>query len=161
MSNAHEKKHWGKNLRSNKSIWHWLGQTDRGSMTVVGAALVMACALLIVAVVMGANVLLNHARAQSAADMAAIAGAQALREGQDACSAVHRVLQANAADLQSCEVIADDVLVIAARDVILPFLQHTSARARAGPMPCGQSQEITPSAARLRGICFATTNGMW
>ncbi|EFA22259.1 Rv3654c family TadE-like protein [Bifidobacterium gallicum] len=116
----------------------WLNGSDEGSMTVVGAALVMLCALLIIAVLLGADVLLNRAKAQSAADMAALAGAQAYRNGNaDACALAQRTVLGNDATFVSCRVDGDDVRVEAARDVMLPVLGQVNARSRAGPVPCG------------------------
>ena len=78
-----------------------------------------------------------HRRAQSAADLAALAGAVALQRGEDACSGAADVARGNDAELLACEVLDEDVRVTVR--VPSPELAgHTwevQGRARAGPDP--------------------------
>ena len=52
-----------------------------------------------------------HRRAQSAADLAALAGAVARQRGEDACTGAADVARRNGAELVVCEVLDDDVRV--------------------------------------------------
>jgi secretion/DNA translocation related TadE-like protein len=76
-----------------------------------------------------------HRVAQSAADLAALAGAQAQERGQDGCAAATLVAGANGATVDSCVVDGFDVRL----QVTVPgprwLGQHhdLSAEARAGP----------------------------
>jgi len=76
-----------------------------------------------------------HRRAQSAADLSALAGAVARQRGEDACSGAADVARGNEAELLACEVLGDDVRVTVR--VPSPALAgHTwemIGRARAGP----------------------------
>jgi secretion/DNA translocation related TadE-like protein len=78
-----------------------------------------------------------HRRAQSAADLAALAGAVAQQRGDDACSGAADVARGNEAELLACEVLGEDVRVTVR--VSSPELAgHTwevQGRARAGPDP--------------------------
>lgn len=78
-----------------------------------------------------------HRQAQSAADLAALAGAGALVRGDDACLAAHRVAQRNRASLTACRVSGTDVVVgVHVRTRGLAGRAHElEARARAGPGP--------------------------
>lgn len=98
-----------------------------GVLLVIG----LACVLVV-------GVITTHRRAQTAADLAALAGAQARQRGDDACAAATRVAGANGARLGSCRLAGHDVLVavvvaapVVGTDVELP------ARARAGPLGLG------------------------
>lgn len=95
-----------------------------GVLLLVGAALGVAQALVV-----------DHRRAQAAADLAALAGASAGRWGLDACDAVRRVATANAAELTSCTVVAGvvDVVVRVAGPRWLGQTSDLTAQARAGP----------------------------
>ena len=76
-----------------------------------------------------------HRRAQSAADLAALAGAVARQRGDDACGGAADMAGGNGAELVTCELLGDDVRVTVR--VPSPELAgHTwevLARARAGP----------------------------
>ena len=75
---------------------------ERGAATVLVVA-VLGLLLLVGAAlgVVGAMVK-AHRVAQAAADLAALAGASALADGQDACAAATRVATANGATVVSC-----------------------------------------------------------
>lgn len=99
----------------------------------------LASVLLLVACGAAAVGGLLHARrvAASAADLAALAGAVAHRDGADGCAAAGRVVAANGAALRDCAVLGDDVLVTAT----VPGPEWAGpdvelhATARAGPAP--------------------------
>jgi secretion/DNA translocation related TadE-like protein len=61
----------------------------------------------------GEAMVVAHRRAQSAADLAALAGAEAVQQRRDACGAAARVAAANGAVLTSCSVEVRDVVVTA------------------------------------------------
>jgi secretion/DNA translocation related TadE-like protein len=77
----------------------------------------------------------SHRSAQSAADLAALAGAAARQRGEDGCAVAAELARANAAELVTCSVLGDDVLV--RLEVTGPrWLGQTAdltAQARAGP----------------------------
>jgi secretion/DNA translocation related TadE-like protein len=76
-----------------------------------------------------------HRGAQSAADLAALAGAQAQARGGDACAAASTVATANGATVDSCTVDGFDVLlqVTVTGPHWLGQRHDLSAQARAGP----------------------------
>jgi secretion/DNA translocation related TadE-like protein len=84
---------------------------DRGAATVLavaclGVILLVGAALGVVAAMVHA-----HRQAQSAADLAALAGATAAGRGADACAAAARVAGANGGTLTDCAAGPDDVRV--------------------------------------------------
>ena len=108
---------------------------ERGAATVVvtaclGVVLLVGCALAVVAAMVSA-----HRAAQAAADLAALAGATAARDGGDPCSAASAIAADNGARLTSCAVAGREVTV----EVVVPgprWLGQThdlAAAARAGP----------------------------
>ena len=106
---------------------------DDGSATVLVVA--MAGVLMFVMVGLSAvgGLVTAQRRAQSAADLAALAGAAAVEA--DACAAALRVARANAASLDGCAVTGRDVRVTVS--VAGPRLvgrdPRITAEARAGP----------------------------
>jgi secretion/DNA translocation related TadE-like protein len=106
-----------------------------------GAASLLVVAMLAVLLLVGAALgvvgamVRAHRIAQSAADLAALAGAADLQDGADACSAASRIADANHAGLVSCLVEGEEVVVEVTvggprwlgQEAVL------SARARAGP----------------------------
>ncbi len=112
--------------------------TDRGEQ---GAGTVLAVSMigLIVSVTVGTagavGVVAGHRRAQSAADLSALAGATTLQNGGEACARADVIAGRNGADLQRCQVNGTEVVVVVARRVRLPGLpMELRARARAGPV---------------------------
>ncbi|MDK7742014.1 MULTISPECIES: Rv3654c family TadE-like protein [Helcobacillus] len=91
--------------------------------------------LLLALVVMLGQVHIAHARAQGAADLAALSGADAAAVGADGCSTAAMIAHANGADVLSCSSDGQDVVI----EVRLPAGRIGSARAiaRAGPAPTG------------------------
>jgi secretion/DNA translocation related TadE-like protein len=107
----------------------------------LGAGSVLAVAMmgLLVTVTVAAaglvGVVATHRIAQSAADLAALAGASALQDGADACDRAAAVAERNRATLTGCEVSGWDVAVVVTADTArLPGgMLDLSARGRAGP----------------------------
>ena len=111
------------------------GTGERGSVTlfalaVLGLLILVGAALGVVAAMLHA-----HRVAQSAADLAALAGAQALVQGGDPCPAAQTVAVANGAHLDRCTVGGADVRlqVTVAGPRWLGQRHDLVALARAGP----------------------------
>lgn len=108
---------------------------DRGNATVLaaigGAALL---AVLIVALQIGGAVIARH-RAESAADLAVLAGAADLLSGNGSgCDTAGSVAAANGATMVSCAPDGDDLLVAVSLPIRWgPVDAAAGARARAGP----------------------------
>ena len=107
-----------------------------------GVATVYAClGIVVLLAVTGLGlhlgaVALARQRAETGADLAALAGASKVLLGPDvACAAVVRVAVANGVEVQSCSVVGTDVLVVVrARAGSGPFGGTATGRARAGPV---------------------------
>ena len=106
-----------------------------------GAGTLLAAAMmgLLVTVTVGASgavaVVASHRRAQTAADLAALAGAAALQEGGDACQRAGGIARRNGADLRDCQVDGWDVSVVVTAPLSLPGASmNLEARGRAGPV---------------------------
>lgn len=108
---------------------------ERGSATLL--VVVAVAVLLMVGSAMTVVVALvaDHRRAQAAADLAALAGAQALARGRDGCARATGVAEANGARLLTCTATGREVEVRV--EVTGPrwLGQSTdlTARSRAGP----------------------------
>lgn len=88
---------------------------DRGAATVVAVALLGLLVLVAYALSVVAAIFAGHRTAQSAADLAALAGAEAAGPGGDEpCAAALAVAQANGARLKRCVVEGRGVLVTVA-----------------------------------------------
>ncbi len=106
-----------------------------------GAAVALSVGLVgvLLAVALGAAVAASlvdgHRRAQASADLAALAGAQALQRGEDGCPAAERIAVRNRTRLVSCDVAGAELTVVVAVDPgkQLPGIGPLPARARAGP----------------------------
>ncbi|WP_435771285.1 Rv3654c family TadE-like protein [Nocardioides sp. SYSU DS0651] len=110
---------------------------ERGAATVLVVAL--AGVLLLVGAAAGvvAAIMVAHRQAQSAADLAALAGATALSDRTgDPCAAAGDVAAANGASLDSCAVDGEDVLVsvVVRGPRWLGQDDDLVGRARAGPV---------------------------
>jgi secretion/DNA translocation related TadE-like protein len=97
--------------------------------------IVVLLAITGLAVQLGAGALARQ-RAETGADLAALAGAAKVLQGPDTvCASVVRVAVANGADVQSCSVVGTDVLVtVTARAGTGLFAGIGTGRARAGPV---------------------------
>jgi secretion/DNA translocation related TadE-like protein len=108
---------------------------ERGSATLFAVALIGL--LLLVGAALGVVGAMIHAHrvAQSAADLAALAGAEARGSGRDPCAASAAIAQANGASLDSCAVEGFEVRLQVTVTGPRWLGQHhdLSAQARAGP----------------------------
>ena len=108
---------------------------ERGAATVLAIAFLGV--LVLVAAALGVVGAMVHAHrvAQSAADLAALAGAEAVGDGDDPCTAAARIAGANGADLTACRVEVRDVRVevTVAGPRWLGQTHDLVAEARAGP----------------------------
>ncbi|CUR60557.1 conserved exported hypothetical protein [metagenome] len=84
---------------------------QRGAATVLALALAAVLMLVGLAGAWVAGVIVSHRRAQSAADLSALAGAQAAQHGSDACSAARATAASNHASLFWCDSSGADVQV--------------------------------------------------
>jgi secretion/DNA translocation related TadE-like protein len=115
--------------RRRRSPW------ERGSATLFAVAVVGLLVLVGAALGVAGAMVHAHRVAQSAADLAALAGAQAGQRGEAPCAAAATVAAANTATVESCEVDGFDVLL----EVTVPGphwlgqRHDLSAQARAGP----------------------------
>jgi secretion/DNA translocation related TadE-like protein len=109
---------------------------DRGVATVYTClGIVALLAITGLAAHLGAATLARQ-RAETGADLAALAGAAKVLQGPDVvCSNVVRVAVANGVQVQTCSVVGTEVLVtVTARAGTGPFGGTASGRARAGPV---------------------------
>ena len=110
---------------------------EAGVVTLWGVAMIGLLALVAVVAFALVGVVAGHRRAQAAADLAALAGAQALRDGGDACASAARLAARNDGELPRCGV--DQWSVEVAVLVRVPGLfgrEHVlRGRAVAGPGP--------------------------
>lgn len=106
------------------------GSASAGAVAWIGVitALAIAC-MLAVAVVT------THRRSQAAADLAALAGAQAAQRGEDGCRAAAINAERNRARIRDCVPIGADLLVtvVAVPPEVFGRALQVPARARAGP----------------------------
>lgn len=115
-----------------------LTRADRGSGTMAGVALIIVVGVLLAATASAGNLLLCQTRAQSAADLAAISAAVAVRNGTaDSCAVARSIAVANGASLDSCVTDVEDVQVSVSVSTQVPFAPYVSRSARAGPVSCG------------------------
>lgn len=113
-------------------------------MTVMVAGMATVVVLLSIAAVVIAASMLASTRARSAADSAALAGAQELVTGSatSACSAAERLARANHATLDDCRVDGDEVAVTTS---VRPSVGSglAVARSRAGPAPAAPTETLS------------------
>ena len=119
--------------------WHRAGRPGRVRDD-VGAGTVLAVAMmgLLVTVTLTCGgvvaVVAAHRQAQSAADLAALAGAAALQDGGDPCQHAGQIASRNGAHLTRCQVDGWDVAVVVSGAAHLPGGSvDLKARGRAGP----------------------------
>ena len=108
---------------------------ERGVATVLVVAVAGLLLVIGLAVVGVTAVVVAHREAQAAADLAALAGAQAAVRGNDGCAAAEAVARANRARLTGCAVLGSDVRVQVSRSARPGFglSFDLAASARAGP----------------------------
>lgn len=112
-------------------------EVERGSAGLWAVAFAMVVVTVTVGVLVWSGALVARQRAQSAADLAALAAARHAGRGADACAAAERVVRASGGNLIRCaEGVAADVLVEVEVDVPAASglgMPPARARARAGP----------------------------
>ncbi len=110
---------------------------ERGTATVVAVSLASVLVLVTSAVGWVIGLVSDHRAAQSAADLAALAGAGALQHAKPPCAAAAEVAQANGATLADCRAAGRDVWVtVRVVSVSLGGLApDVTGRAHAGPGP--------------------------
>ena len=108
---------------------------QRGAASLLIVALLSLLLLVGAALGVVAAMVWAHRTAQSAADLAALAGAAGLQQGEGACAAASRIAGANDARVASC-VVEGEVVVVGVKVPGPRWLGQgadLSARARAGP----------------------------
>ena len=117
-------------------LWQWR-MDDRGGATMFAAGLMLLLTLALSSGLVALEVIGVHRAAKNAADLAALAGAGRVQEGESACDAANEVAARNHATLTSCAQRGQEVLVrvMVASTSMLPV--EMSARARAGPVTPG------------------------
>lgn len=99
---------------------------DDGSATITATGIITSVvSLAVVVAALGAQVADSHS-ARVAADLAAVAGADALYRGHDGCAWAEKTAVFNHAELTSCGLDTGDVIVEVQ-------VRKSSAKARAGP----------------------------
>lgn len=107
---------------------------DRGVGSVLGIAMMGVLVSVTLAVGCGDSVVAAHRSAQAAADLAALAAAGALQDGDDPCASAADIAGENRADLRDCRVDGWNVSVVVVSEARLPVGRvELPARARAGP----------------------------
>ena len=107
------------------------GSSSLLMIAIVGVVLVLTASALVLA---SAVVASNQAR--TAADLGALSGATALRDGasrQQACAVAGRVVHANRSVLQSCSSLDGSTLIVVAERWSALWPAPALARSRAGP----------------------------
>lgn len=111
------------------------GRPERGSMTVVAAAVVGVVVTIAVAALWLLSATLATHRARSAADLAALAGATAAQErapAADPCRSARVVAAANGATVLACAVAADRVVSVRVSVELGAAIPGVPGRADAG-----------------------------
>jgi secretion/DNA translocation related TadE-like protein len=107
---------------------------EAGAGTVVAVAMMGVLVTVAVAATGVVGVVAGHRRAQSAADLAALAGAGAVQDGDDPCQQAGAIARRNGVTLRGCEVDGWNVAVSVAATVRLAGTpMELEARGRAGP----------------------------
>ena len=108
---------------------------EDGAGTVLAAAMMGLLVTVTVATSGVVGIVAAHRRAQSAADLAALAGAATLQDGGDPCLRASAIARRNGASLKACQVDGWDVVVRVSSTVRLPGdSMELDARGRAGPV---------------------------
>lgn len=112
-------------------------QPEKGSGTVLALVLAFAVMALLAGVLLLAQAGVMASRAASAADLAALAAADAARgiSSGEPCAVAASVVEQHGATLTACEVVGGEVAEVAT-ELERPFLLGVATgRARAGPPP--------------------------
>jgi secretion/DNA translocation related TadE-like protein len=112
----------------------WRSPED-GAGTILAVAMMGLLVTVTIATSGVVGVVAAHRRAQSAADLGALAGAAALQEGSDPCQRAGAIARRNGSQLRSCRVDGWNVGVEVASTITLPGGSlDLTARGRAGPV---------------------------
>lgn len=113
---------------------------DAGNASMGAVCVVFVVAVLLCTIAAGARIAMAKAQARTAADMAALAAADAYwnEAAADPCGMGSAVARNNAGAAESCEVIDMDVAMEVSTATGVPFVERVSARARAGPRQCDE-----------------------
>ena len=117
--------------RSAPCIPHGLRAQDAGNASPSAVGIVLVVAVLLCTIAAGARIAMARAQARTAADMSALAAADAYwnEAAADPCGIGSAVARNNAGAVESCEV---------STATGVPFVERVSARARAGPRRCDE-----------------------
>jgi len=107
-------------IRDSAGSRYQRGSRDqRGSGTVLMAAIMSVVVTLGAAATVVAGYLVSHHQARSAADLAALSGAAAYASGADACDQARRTARRNGATATRCDQVGDPVdFVVTVRVVV-------------------------------------------
>jgi secretion/DNA translocation related TadE-like protein len=100
--------------------WVAGGRDQRGSGTVLMAAVMAVVVALGAVATVVAGYLVGHHRARSAADLAALSGAAAYAQGEDACAEARRTARRNGARVARCDQVGDPVDFVVTVRVVVP-----------------------------------------
>jgi hypothetical protein len=100
---------------------------EEGSATITAAGIAGALVMITLMIIYIVATTIDAHRAQVAADLAAVAAAEALYEGADACHTATIVTGYNQADLTDCRIDGADVIVQAT-------VRAATVQAKAGPL---------------------------
>lgn len=107
---------------------------ERGAATVYAVVLVAVLTVTVLAITVLAGVFVVRRQMESAADLAALAGAEALQQGRDPCVVAAQVAERNRASVTECAQSDRDVLIrVAHHGEGLVGRFAIPAHARAGP----------------------------
>lgn len=112
---------------------------DAGSGSLLGVMLIIGVACCLTVLTLVGDAMVVSAQARSAADMAALAAASAVKAGEgDPCqAAVDNALSVEATVVE-CRIVDEDAMVSVSRRMLLPFLPPIEQRSRAGPEFCDE-----------------------
>jgi secretion/DNA translocation related TadE-like protein len=116
--------------------------TDRGSASVLLAAVMGVVVVLAGVAVLVAGYEVAQRRARAAADLAAVSAAAAQAEGQDACAQARRTARDNGATVLRCSTVGDPVeyvvsvrVAVGVRSTLRGLPSRVVAEAHAGSAP--------------------------
>ena len=109
---------------------------EDGAGTVLAVSLMGVVLLVAVGTTGAVGLVATHRRAQSGADLAALAAAAALQDGGDPCARARQIAGRNGTEVRGCVVEGWEVavMVVATSQRILGQVLDLPARARAGPV---------------------------
>lgn len=112
---------------------------ERGVATIFGIGLLAVVAVVAMAAVGAGAIVLTHRRAESAADLAALAAAAGYQRGVSPCAEARQVAAANDATVVGCVMDGPVATVSVECTVVIGHTFEMTGRARAGPQELGYS----------------------